>query len=709
MNPRTPARTVFSFSLALILFVGSSLLAQHLTVAQQSQVAKLVHDMIEQNHISQKKIDDEISGKLVDEFIKTLDPQKLYFLHSDIDRFNEFRTSLDDLIKAGNVEFGTIVFDVYLKRLNERIELAHKLIDTKQDFSTKEYLEIDAKEIPWAKSVEDLNERWRKRIKYEYLLMKLETPGEIAAREKKTKKGANEPKLEGDGEGPKVTTDEDARKRLHKRYKAIHDALSKTEPEEVVEMYLTALCETFDPHSGYMSPRAQEDFQIQMRLKLEGIGAALRSEDGYTIVASIVPGGAAAADGRLKVNDKIIAVAGGSAEFVDVVEMKLTKVVELIRGNKGTKVRLKVLTPTSDVKIYELTRQEIQLKEQEVKGDIIDSAGRASGTKGKIGIIHIPSFYRDFEGEEAGDAEFKSTSRDVRKVLHDFQAKGGVDSIILDLRYNGGGALKEAIEVAGLFLGEGAVVQVKDQKGKPKVYRSDEAKPVYSGPLVVLTNRLSASASEIVAGAIKDYNRGLIIGDLTTHGKGTVQNVTPVGQRFLQLLKSPKLGALKLTINQFYRVNGDSTQNTGVLSDIGLPSLLDNMELGEQYLDNALPFDHIDAVPHTRFRFVTTEIASALRENSKKRIAESSDFQKIEKDIDKYLARKQRKTVSLNEDELRKERIEEEQKARDKAESGGDEVPEEQVVFADNSYNNEILRILSDYVSMLQSANVSKK
>ncbi|MBS0266673.1 MAG: PDZ domain-containing protein, partial [Planctomycetes bacterium] len=545
MNSRTPARTIFSFSLALILFVGSTLLAQHLTVAQQSQVAKLVHDMIEQNHISQKRIDDETSGKLVDEFVKTLDPQKLYFLQSDIDRFNEFRTSLDDLIKAGNVDFGPMVFDVYIKRLNERIKEAHKLIDSKHDFSVKEYMEIDAKEIPWSKSEDELNERWRKRIKYEFLLMKLETPGEIAAREKKNRQGSVEKKTEGEAEGPKVTTDEDARKRLHKRYKTIHDTLSKTESEEVVEMYLTALCETLDPHSSYMSPRAQEDFQIQMRLKLEGIGAALRSEDGYTIVASIVPGGAASADGRLKVNDKIIAVGSGSAEFVDVVEMKLTKVVDLIRGKKGTKVRLKVLTQTSDVKIYELTRQEIQLKEQEVKGDIIEMEERVPGSKGKIGVVHIPSFYRDFEGEEVGDPNFKSTSRDVRKVLHDFQAKGGVDAIILDLRYNGGGALKEAIEVAGLFLGEGPVVQVKDQKGKPKVYRDDEPRPVYSGPLVVLTNRLSASASEIVAGAIKDYNRGLIVGDLTTHGKGTVQNVTPVGQRFLQLLKSPNLGALK--------------------------------------------------------------------------------------------------------------------------------------------------------------------
>ena len=484
------------------------------------------------------------------------------------------------------------------------------------------------------------------------------------------------------------------------------------EPEEVVELYLTSLCMTLDPHSSYMTPRANKDFQIQMRLKLEGIGAALRTEDGYTIVADIVRGGAAGADGRLKVNDKILAVASGAGEFVDVVEMKLTKVVELIRGKKGTKVRLKVLTAAAnDVQIYELTRQEVQLKEQEVKGEIIDSASRVPGTKGKIGVIHIPSFYRDFEGEEQGEENFKSTARDVRQVLDDFEAKGGVDAVVVDLRNNGGGALKEAVDVSGLFTGEGPVVMVKDHKGgRPKVLRYDETKPAYDGPLVVITNRLSASASEIFAGAIKDYNRGLIIGDRTTHGKGTVQSVIPVGARMLQVFRSPQdLGALKLTINQFYRVNGDSTQNTGVPSDVALPSLLDNMDLGESFLDNALPFDHIDAAPHKKFSGVTTEISNAVREGSRKRVAANSDFQKIEKDVEKFLARKQRKTVPLNEEELRKERVDEEQKTRDKAESAGEDVSEESQVFSDGAYNNEILSILFDYLGLLQNRKISKK
>ena len=695
----------------MVFLVATTLLAEHLSTPQQTQVAKLVCEMIESTHISQKPIDDSVSAKLVDEFIKMLDPNKLYFLQGDIDQFNKYRTDLDDLLKAGNVEFAGMVFDVYLARLNERVDVAHKLIDGPHDFTIKEYLEIDAKDLPWSKTTQELTERWRKRIKYEFLLMKFEKLHDLAAKEKK--KNLNPEKEISpefpEGEEAPVTSEEDARKRLHKRYKNVRDTLSKTEPDEVVEMYLTALCMTFDPHSSYMSPRSLKDFEISMGLKLEGIGAALKSEDGYTIVVSIVPGGAAATDGRLKVNDKIIEVGNGTVEFVNVVDMKLTKVVDMIRGKTGTKVRLKVLSAaTNDVKIYELIRQQVELKSSEVKGEILDTSTRFKGTKSKIGIIHIPSFYRDFKGDDMGDPEFKSTARDVKKVLHDFQTQGGVDAVVVDLRYNGGGALKEAIEVSGLFIGEGPVVQVKDQKGKPKVYRDDESKP-YAGPLVVITNRLAASASEIFAGVIKDTNRGLIVGDRTTHGKGTVQSVMPVGTRFLSLIKSQDLGALKLTINQFYRVDGDSTQNLGVPSDVSLPSLLDNMDLGESFLDNALPFDHIDKVPHHRFaKFLTADMASTIRENSRKRLASSSEFQKVDKDIEKFLARKQRKSVSLNEEDLKKERVEEEQKTRDKADTNGDEFTEEPV-FPDSFYNNEVLSITLDYLGQLREAKISKK
>lgn len=665
----------------MILLVATSLLAQQLQPrsSQTSRVARNVCEMIEANHISQKPIDDRTSAKLVDEFLKALDSQKQYFLQSDVDKFNRYRTELDDLLKAGNVDFASQVFGVYLQRLDERIAIANQLIEGPHDFTVDETIPLDYKDAAWARTTEELNERWRKRIKYDLLLMRLEK-----------------------------TDDAEAKKRLHKRYKNIRDVMSKTEPDEIVEMYLTALCMTFDPHSSYMSPRSQEDFRIMMGLKLEGIGAALKSEDGYTVVASVVPGGAAAADGRLKTGDKIIAVSNATGEFIDVVEMKLTKVVDMIRGKAGTKVKLRVLTAaSSETKVYELTRQQIELKSQEVKGEIIDLGARLKGTHGRIGVIHIPSFYRDFQGADAGDNNFKSTARDVKTVLKSFQAKGGVDAVVVDLRYNGGGALTEAIEVSGLFIDEGPVVQVRNQKGKAKSLFDEESGVAYNGPLVVVTNRLAASASEIFAGVIKDYGRGIIVGDRTTHGKGTVQSVMGVGKEILQLFGGQDLGALKLTINQFYRVNGDSTQNLGVPSDVALPSLLDNMDLGEAFLDNAMPFGQIDAVGHERLGRVSPELVSALREHSRKRVAANADFQKTEKDVERFLARKQKKAMSLNEDELRKERVEEEQKAKEKAESA-DEYSEEPI-FPDNSYNNELLFITLDYMTQLREMKISKK
>lgn len=680
---RTPSRAACTLSLGMVLLVGTTLVAQQLSPrgSQPGNVSKLVCEMIEANHISQTRIDDRISAKLLDEFVKDLDAQKMYFLQSDIDKFNKFRTELDDLVKAGNLDFAASVFEIYKQRLVERITLADQLIDAPHDFTVNETIPLDYKDIPWAKSTEEISERWRKRVKYDLLLLKLDK-----------------------------TEDAEAKKRLHKRFKNIRDTMLKTEPDEINEMYLTALCMAFDPHSSYMSPRSVKDFQIVMGLKLEGIGAALRSEDGFTIVAQIVPGGAAAADGRLKVNDKILAVGNGNAEFIDVIEMKLTKVVDMIRGKSGTKVRLKVQPAAGgENKVYELTRQQIELKSSEVKGEIIDSAARIKGAPAaRIGIIHVPSFYRDFQGAENGEDNFKSTARDVKKVLRDFQSKGGVDAVIVDLRFNGGGALTEAIDVSGLFINEGPVVQVKNQKGKAKSLDDEEPGVDFAGPMVVVTNRLAASASEIFAGVIKDYGRGLIVGDRTTHGKGTVQSVMTVGKQILPLFNQPDLGALKLTINQFYRVNGDSTQNLGVPSDIVLPSLLDNMDLGESFLDNAMPFDRIAAVKHARFSQVSPEMVSSLRDLSRKRVAGNTDFQKAEKDIEKYLARKQRKSLSLNEEELRKERVEEEQKTRDKAETNNDEFTEGPI-FPDNSYNNELLQITVDYLAQLREAKTAKK
>lgn len=708
MKFRTPSRAASTLSLAMVLLVATTLLGQQLTPARSSKIAQMVCQMIEANHISQHAVDDSVSEKLVLQFVKDLDVQKMYFLQSDIDQLNQSRDRLDDELKAGNLDFAINTFNLYLKRLDERIAEAQKLIDAPHDFTIEESMSIDSKGTLWAKTSAELDERWRKRIKYDLLLLKLNDDSDKDSRKKAEKDEEGKPEIRRSPEKEKLAEKLDPRQRLHKRYKNIQQTMHKTDTDEVIEMYLTALCTTFDPHSSYMSPRTLEDFRIQMELSLEGIGAALRSEDGYTIVAQIVPGGAAATDGRLKPGDKIIGVGNEGGEIHDVVEMKLTKVVDQIRGKRGTKVRLQVIAATSgETKVYELTRQKVELKSAEVKGEIIKTGDRLKGTEARIGVVHIPSFYRDFKGAENGEDNFKSTARDMKKVLQSFVEAGGVDAVIIDLRTNGGGALMEAIEVSGAFIYDGPVVQVKNQKGRVKELLDEESGTDYSGPLVVLTNRLSASASEIFAGVIKDYNRGLIVGDRTTHGKGTVQSVMNVGRRFFDILNPPDQGALKLTIQQFYRVNGDSTQNLGVPSDISLPSLIDNMDLGESFLDNAMAFDRVPEAPHQRLAMVSPELVSALRERSRRRVSQNTDFQKVEKEIGLFLARKQRKNVPLNEVELRKERIEDEQKVTENLDSNGDMA--DAPIFPDNDYNNEVLSITVDYLNQLRDMKTAKK
>lgn len=678
-----PSKASSALCLTMVLFLGTAIFAQKAAVpdsSTDSDTAKRVCAMVSRFHISGKPINDEISQKLMRRFIKQLDPQKLYFYKSDITNFEKQKNQLDDKLTVGDVKFAYECFELYLKRLQERMDYAQQLVDVDHDFTVDESIVVDAKELDFAKDQSEMNERWRKRVKYDMLNLVLD--------DKKT---------------------DEARKQLHKRYSNNIKTMLQTENPEKLEMYLSALTHCFDPHSSYMSPQTLEDFRISMELSLDGIGAALRSEDGYTIVAEIVPGGAADADGRLKAGDKILAVAQDDGEFVDVVEMKLSKVVRYIRGKRGTIVQLRVKPEKSSAsEVYKLTRQKIELSTSEVKGKIIESGDRIPGQTGRIGIISIPSFYRDFRGAQRGDENFKSTARDVRKVLYEFRDQGGVDGIVIDLRFNGGGALSEAIEVSGLFVDEGPVVQVKQMDGERKIHRDVEPGAVYSGPLVVVCNRLSASASEIFAGVIKDYKRGIIIGDTTTHGKGTVQNVMPVSNQMFSFLRGQDLGALKLTINQFYRVNGDSTQNRGVRSDIVLPSLIDNMDLGESFLDDAMAFDKTEIAPYAPLDLVNLQILKSLKQASSKRVVTDKDFKEKQAEIDKYLKKKDQKTISLVEAVRRKEMQddkakEKEEKKKAEEEKAKKDPKAEKDIFKKDYYNDEILNITVDYMNVLKN------
>lgn len=684
MTFRNPSRAAVSLTLGMGLLIATTIFAQQLSATQSDDelTTKLVCEMVSRKHISHKPIDDNISERLLNRYVKSLDRQKLYFTKADIAELQQYKTTLDDKLKEGNVDFAYSTFDMYLQRLERWMAEADKFVDVDHDFTIDESVVIDSDDLDWAADDAELRERWRKQVKNDLLSLIIDD----------------------------ITLPE-ARTRLHKRYHNLLTQMRQTERFEQLEMYLSSLTHCFDPHSSYMSKETLEDFRIQMELKLQGIGAALRSEDGYTVVAQIVPGGAAEKDGRLKVGDKIIGVAQGDEDFVDIVEMKLSRVVRYIRGPKGSTVRLQVRSADdNEIHVYELTRQVIELKSAEVKGEIIETGDRLGGPSKRIGVINIPSFYRDFRMAQQGVEDFKSTARDVKQVLQSFYDQGGVDGIVVDLRTNGGGALSEAIEVTGLFIRQGPVVQVKNQDGRVTSHNDEDPDVYYTGPLVVLCNRLSASASEIFAGAIRDYRRGIVVGDSTTHGKGTVQNVLPVSRKLFLFGNEEDRGALKLTINQFYRVNGDSTQSLGVESDIVLPSLLDHMDLGESSLDNALAFDQVPAAGYTPLSMVNERIISDLRNASQQRVKTDEEFQEVEEEIARYLERKERTVLSLNEAERRAEQAENERAdANEEEEEELDTTPDpDGPIFPEGYYNDEVLHIAVDYVNLFKQMTAQK-
>jgi carboxyl-terminal processing protease len=692
------SRAATTFGAVMLALVASTIFAHQAAEPRSgdSKTAMLVCKMVEQKHIGHVKINEELSVKLFNRFLDFLDPRKLYFTQADVDDLGQEKNRLGELLKRGNVDFCYNTFDLYLQRARDRKKLADEFIDARHDFSVNEDMIVDAEKLPWAKTDEEMRDRWRKQIKYDLLQLKLED-----------------------------TAEAEARKRLHTRYRMIVESAMQTEDSEKLEHYLTSLTHCLDPHSTYMSPQTRDEFRISMELRLEGIGAALQQEDGFTVVKKIVPGGAAEKDGRLKTGDKIVGVdTKGNGEFTNVEEMKLSKVVRLIRGTRGTKVGLRIKTaahvdlkdPSKNRKSqqadYVLTRQTIELTGQEVKGEIIKSQDRLpqTGTHARIGILNIPSFYRDFNAFSNGDEDAKSTQRDVRKVLANFQKQGGVDLLVVDLRGNGGGALSEAIEVSGLFIESGPIVQVKTPGDAKDTHPDPDPAMAYKGPLVVLTNRLSASASEIFAGVIKDYKRGIIIGDASTHGKGTVQNVENVEPSgFLgSLLSREDRGALKLTISQFYRVNGDSTQNLGVPSDVVLPSLLDHMDLGESSLDNALKFDRIDPAAYEPLNYVNAPMVSLLQQKSTARVETDPEFKKLNKEIANYVRRKARKTISLNYENRKKERIQDKLEEKKAEEVTSEEQPDGPI-FPVVYYNNEVMRVSLDYLGFYRGLTTAGK
>ena len=643
------------------------------------RVARIVSQLMDQ-HLSNRKLNDAISERALDMYLKNLDPQKVYFLKSDVDEFKQnWNTQLDDMLKSGNYAAAFAIFERFKQRIAERVELANRLIDEDHDYTVDEEMVTDRDLIDYAETEQEIEDRWRKRIKYNLLVFQNDDDDESSA------------------------TTKTPEERLKNRYRAFGKRMTQFDNDDVIEMYITSITTSFDPHTTYMSKSSFVNFQINMSLELEGIGATLQStDDGLTVIRRLVPGGAADKGGKLKVEDKIVAVGQGTeGEMVDTIDMKLDDVVDKIRGKAGTTVRLAVMSPGSgDIKTIPIVRERIELKDSEAAGVVFDVGEKGNGSPYKIGVIDLPSFYTDMQARAQNKKDYKSTTRDVRKILNDFNEQN-VDAVVLDLRRNGGGSLSEAVDCTGLFIDRGPVVQVKNPYGTIEQLNDRDAGMAWEGPLVVLTSKFSASASEILAGAVQDYGRGLVVGDSSTHGKGTVQTMLNLMEILLQTRDAgPDLGALKITVSQFYRPNGDSTQKRGVLSDVTLPSITDHMDVTESDLEYPVEFDKVAEAQYAEMNKINPDMINGLFARSRSRVESSEDFQKQQRRIEKYVAQKDENSVSLNEDDFNERRKELD------AEKEDEKLLEDQVNHTNTDierdyYMEEVLAITVDYIQLL--------
>ena len=670
-----------------------------------TNIVTLTTDILKRSHYSRRDFDDQVSSQFLDRYLDTLDNLHLYFIESDLKEFEKYRYELDELTaKLGDSSPARLIFARWRERLHQQFDYVTNLLYTESlNFTGHDRFMLDRKQLPRPKNLAEAKKLWRDRVRYEYLQEKLgigqpEAIAQIVTDKLKQKKSkdivpALEDKLSNekaaeigklveqklDQEQPehiaqavlaKLETEnaEEIRKIIIRRYTRVLRTINDYDNDDALQIYLTALCHVYDPHSDYMGKAELENFSIGMKLSLFGIGALLRSEDGVCRIENLTPGGPAEKSGKLKSKDKIIAVAQSTNDFVDVVDMKLSKVVELIRGPKDTEVRLKVIPADapdpSARKVVSIIRDEIKLEDQAAKAKIIEMP--LEGNKAvRLGLIDLPSFYSSFELEgRRGQSQPKSTTTDVARLIRKL-VQEKVAGLILDLRRNGGGSLEEAINLTGLFIKEGPVVQVRDPDGRVVVDSDPEPTVFYDGPLVVLTSRFSASASEILGGALQDYGRAVVVGDISTHGKGTVQSLLQLGtimrNRGTDFTNNP--GALKITIRKFYRASGASTQLEGVTPDLVLPSVNNYAEIGERYLENALPYDTIRPAPYEKLDRVELYLPE-LKRRSEARVSTDRDFAYEREEIERYKKAIADKSVSLNEAERIREKKEADERAK---------------------------------------------
>ncbi|HEY0742478.1 MAG TPA: carboxy terminal-processing peptidase [Chryseosolibacter sp.] len=638
--------------------------------------AKVIAYILDNNHYRKILLNDSLSSVILDEYVKTLDNNKTYFTADDIKSFEKYRYMIDDLTKAENVDPAYEIYKVFKKRFDKQMEyVINTLVKEKFDYTVDEYYETDRDKEAWAKNEKELNEVWRKIIKNQALSLKL------------TKK-----------------TPEEITKLLKERYERLLKSYTRDiNSQDIFAMYMNTITESYDPHTNYFSPAAADRFKQNLSLSLEGIGAKLQTENDYTKVFEIIPGGPAQKSNLVQVNDRIVAVAqGADGEMVDVVGWRIDDVVKLIKGPKGTTVRLKILPAAVGVsgptKEITLVRDKIKLEELEAKKDLITY--QKNGKNMKLGVITLPGFYMDYEEYQKGNPNYTSTTRDVQRLLKELQGVG-VDGVVLDLRNNGGGSLTEAIDLTGLFIKNGPVVQVKNSANRVEVGTDDDPGVVYNGPLVVLTNRFSASASEIFAGAIQDYHRGVVVGE-STYGKGTVQTIIDLDK----FINDPndEVGQLKLTFQKFYRVTGSSTQHKGVIPDIKLPTALDPEQFGESSSPSALPWDEIRGTLYQKTPIINDKVLAGLNKAYTERLKTDPGLTRLVNETAEAKKSLNDTKVSLNET-IRQKQMEEAEKraASSKLDTkivGKESTkPSSDLMELDDEYLREGLFVLSDLIT----------
>lgn len=632
----------------ILLFLAASLQAAGPEAARtppqpvvtQTEAAAISAKLLSRYHYQALPLDDAMSAKILDRYLKALDPERLYFVQADIDRFSADRNALDDAIQNQDLAIPFTIFAQYQERVRQRFNLAREYLAKGFDFDRAESYRYVRTDEPWPATEEEARDLWRKRVKNDWLRLRLAGKDDKAIRDT-----------------------------LAKRYDSALTRSTRAKSDDVFQIFMNAYATAIEPHTNYLGPRASEDFEISMRLSLVGIGAVLQERDDYIVIRELVPGGPASRSQQLAIGDRIVGVAQGDGAPVDVLGWRVDDVVSLIRGTKDTAVVLDVLPadagPDGAHKQVRMVRDTINLDKQAASKSVIQAGGKAAPLR--VGVITLPTFYQDVAARGNG-GDFRSATRDVARLIGELKADKA-DALLIDLRNNGGGSLDEAIKLTGLFIDTGPVVQQRGAQGQVRVERDTDPGQTWDGPLGVLINRASASASEIFAGAIQDYGRGVVIGE-QSFGKGTVQTMLDLDE--MARNKQPTYGGLKMTIAQFYRVSGDSTQLHGVTPDIRLPSLMDAERFGESGFDNALPWTRIAPAPYLPAGRVA-ELLPVLSQRHEARVADNAQYRELQADAAELAAQRKKLDISLNEAERRREREEQERKLQSRAQAQGED------------------------------------